>query len=70
LTFREGEQEGRSSTWLRFDPDAATVAIHDLLADRQTDSGSRKFSRMQALKGLEHTLLMGSRYPDPVVAND
>src|SRR5205823_7981930 len=63
----EGEKEGRSLPECRFHPDAAAVALHDALTDRQADSGSRIRMPVQPLENSKDLLNIVGVDPDAVV---
>src|ERR1051325_5723130 len=51
------EAEGRALARFRFDPDAASMAVYDFLADRQTHAVAGTLgARMEAAKDTEHLL--------------
>src|SRR5581483_625486 len=65
---RQREQEFRTAIRLRFHPDPAAVAMHDLLADREADAAARILAAaVQALKHSENLRLVIRLDADAVV---
>ncbi len=65
---RQGEEEFRALSWLRFEPDATAVILDDLLARRQADAGARVFvPGVQALKEDEQFAALAGRDADAVI---
>src|SRR5258706_2354810 len=64
------EPEGAAPARFGFDPDAAAVAVHHLLADRQADAGARVLALVvQALEHHEDALEVLHLDADAVVAH-
>ena len=59
--------EGGALAGLRFDPDLPVVTVHDLLADRQADAGSRILPAVvQSLEDQEDAILVLGSMPMPL----
>ena len=65
--LREREVEGGALADHRIEPDSPAVAVDDFLADRQTDSRSGIFARMNAPEGLEDVVELLGGDADAVV---